>query len=46
MLTVQVGLVHDFGLDNLFNNIFQGDNSHNLIERVPFSLIVDSLHYG
>lgn len=45
-LTVQIRLIQDLGLDDLLNDILQGDNAHHLVERVSFPFIVHPLHDG
>lgn len=45
-LTVQIRLIQDLGLDDLLNDIFQGDNAHHLVEWVSFPFIVHPLHDG
>lgn len=44
--TVQISLIQDLWLDDFFNNILQGDDTQNLIERVSLTLIVHPLNYG
>lgn len=44
--TVQVSLVQDLWLDDFLNNVLQGDNTQNLVERVSLTLIVHPLNYG
>ena len=44
--TVQVRLVKDLRLDDFFNDVLQGDDTQNLVERVSLALVVHPLDYG
>lgn len=44
--TVQVGLIQDLRLYDFFNDILQGDDTQDLVERVSLALIVHPLNYG
>ncbi len=46
MHTVEVRLIQDLRLDDLLDDVLQGDDAHDLIERVALALIVHSLHDG
>lgn len=46
ILTIAIRLIQDLRLDDLFDNIFKGDQAEHLIERVSLSLIIHPLHNG
>lgn len=45
-LTVHIRLVQDLGLNDLLDDILQGDQAQHLIEGVTFALVVHLLHDG
>lgn len=45
-LTIKVRFVQYLRLDDLFDDILQGDDAHHLVEGVPFALIIHPLDNG
>ena len=45
-LTVHIRLVQDLGLDDLLDDVLQGDQAQHLVEGVTFALVVHLLHDG
>ena len=45
-LTPNVGFIDDFGLDELFDDIFEGAQSDRFVEGIAFSFTVDPLDEG
>lgn len=46
ILTIAIRLIQDLRLDDLFNHIFECDQTQHLIEGVSLSLIIHPLYYG
>lgn len=45
-LTVTIRLVQDLRFDDFLNNVLQGDQPQNLVERISFTLIIHLLNDG
>lgn len=43
-LTEHVGLIHDLLLNQLLNDVLEGDQAQHLVEGVTVTLAVDTLH--